>query len=140
MVVLERAVRFDEVDAAGIVFFAQIVAYVHEAMEHFFEQLEGGYPRLIMERRVGVPAVKLAADFSAPLRYGDRMRIETTVARIGGRSAELLYRIHRERDGVLCATLRHTVVVTDLDKLASREMPADVRAALEAHLVQFASP
>lgn len=134
MVVLERAVRFDEVDAAGIVFFGTIVAYVHEAMEHFFEQLDGGYARLIMERRVGVPAVKLEADFSAPLRYGDRMRIETSVARVGKRSAELAYRILRAHDDVLCATLRHTVVVTDLDALASCDMPADVRAALEAHL------
>jgi len=134
MVVLERAVRFDEVDAAGIVFFGTIVAYVHEAMEHFFDQLEGGYARLIMERRVGVPAVKLEAEFSAPLRYGDRMRIETSVARVGKRSAELSYRILRERDGVSCATLRHTVVVTDLDALASCDMPPDVRAALEAHL------
>jgi 4-hydroxybenzoyl-CoA thioesterase len=134
VVVLNRPVRFDEVDAAGIVFFAQIVGYAHEAMEHFFEGLEGGYPALIMQRRVGVPAVKLEADFSAPLRYGDRMRIETSVARIGTRSAQLVYRIHRAQDGVLCAVLRHTVVVTDLDRLASCDMPQDLRAALEEHL------
>jgi 4-hydroxybenzoyl-CoA thioesterase len=134
MVVLERPVRFDEVDAAGIVFFAQIVAYAHEAMEHFFEGLDGGYPALIVDRRIGVPAVKLEAEFSAPLRYGDRMRIETSVARVGKRSAELVYRFVRMRDGAACATLRHTVVVTDLDRLASCDMPGDVRAALEAHL------
>jgi 4-hydroxybenzoyl-CoA thioesterase len=102
-------------------------------MENLFEQLEGGYSQLIVKRRVGVPAVKLEAEFHAPLRYGDVMRIETTVARVGGRSAELLYRIFRTNDGALCATVRHTVVVTDLEKLASCVMPPDVRAVLEAH-------
>lgn len=134
MRVLERPVRFEEVDAAGIVYFAQIVSYVHEAMEAFFDQVEGGYARLINERRVGFPAVRLDSEFEAPLRYGDRLRIETSVKCLGTRSVTFSYRILRERDGRLCATVHHTVVTTDLDALESCAMPDDVRAVLEAHL------
>jgi 4-hydroxybenzoyl-CoA thioesterase len=130
----QRAVRFEEVDAAGIVYFAQIVSYAHEAMEELFSELEGGYAGLIMQRRVGLPAVKLTSEFSAPLRYGDTMRIETAVSRLGGKSADLDYAIYRVADDTLCATLRHTVVVTDLAAMRSCAMPADVRELLQRHL------
>jgi 4-hydroxybenzoyl-CoA thioesterase len=134
VIVVERPVRFEEVDAAGIVFFATFIAYAHEAMERFFDQVDGGYVRLINERRIGFPAVKLESEFSAPLRYGDVAQIETSVARVGTRSATFRYRFVRAADDAVAATVHHTVVLTDLDAMASREMPADVRAALEKHV------
>jgi 4-hydroxybenzoyl-CoA thioesterase len=134
VVVYERAVKFEEVDAANIVFFARFVTYAHEAMEHFFEPLEGGYAGLIMVRRVGLPAVHVEMSFSAPLRYGDRLRIETSVAKLGNRSAVLRYRMVRAADAALAAEVKHTVVTTDLRVLASCDMPADVRALLNEHL------
>ena len=134
MIPLRRAVKFEEVNAAGIVFFARFATYAHEAMENFFGQLEGGYVRLITERRLGFPAVKLETDFMDPLRYGDVVRIETRVARLGGRSAVFDYALYRESDDVLCARIAHTVVFSDLDAMKSTDMPADVRAAFEAHL------
>ena len=133
MVLYERPIKFEDVDAAGIVFFARFVTYAHEAMEHLFGALEGGYARLILERRVGLPAVHVEMSFSAPVRYGDTLRIETTASRIGNRSATLRYRMVRARDGVLSADVRHTVVTTDLATLASCDMPPDVRGVLEAH-------
>lgn len=134
MILYERPIKFEEVDAANIVFFARFVTYAHEAMEHFFGSLRGGYAALILERRVGLPAVHVDMTFSAPVRYGDTLRIETTVARIGNRSATLHYRMIRTRDGALSAELRHTVVTTDLDALRSCDMPDDVRALLTVHL------
>lgn len=134
MIVYDRPIRFEEVDAAAIVFFARYMVYAHEAMEHFFAPLEGGYAALILQRRIGLPAVRVEVSFSAPLRYGDALRIETSVARLGDRSATLRYRMIRARDGVLCADLQHTVVTTDLTSLTSCPMPDDVRALLAAHV------
>lgn len=134
MIVFERPIKFEEVDAANIVFFARFVTYAHEAMEHFFGALEGGYAGLILDRRVGLPAVHVEMSFSAPVRYGDTLLIETTIARVGNRSAELRYRMIRARDGALSAAITHKVVTTDLVELKSCVMPADVRALLLAHL------
>ena len=137
MVLLERPVRFDEVDAAGLVFFAHYAAFAHEAMERLFdEHVAGGYVALITERRIGLPAVKLECDYTAPLRYGDVATIEAQVAHLGNKSAVLAYRIARKADGVRCAGLRHTVVITDLEAMRSMAMPADVRQALQAHCAQ----
>jgi YbgC/YbaW family acyl-CoA thioester hydrolase len=134
MVPFERAIRFEEVDAAGIVFFARFVTYAHEAMENLFDSIEGGYSGLIVARRVGLPAVKVEMSFAAPLRYGDRLRIETTVTQVGNRSAILRYRMIRASDEVEAAEVLHTVVTTDLVTLRSCSMPPDVRARLLEHL------
>jgi 4-hydroxybenzoyl-CoA thioesterase len=134
VIVFERPIKFEEVDAANIVFFARFVTYAHEAMEHFFSALPGGYAGLILERRVGFPAVHVEITFTAPARYGDVLRIETRVARLGNRSAVLWYRMHHVVSGRLACELKHTVVTTDLGTLRSCDMPADVRALLAQHL------
>ncbi|XXX79754.1 acyl-CoA thioesterase [Sorangium sp. So ce134] len=134
MVSLDRPIKFEDVDAAHIVFFARFLNYAHEAMERFFAPLEGGYARLILERRIGLPAVRVEADYAAPVRYGEALRIETSVVHLGRRSATFRYRMIRAHDGVLSAELRHTVVTTDLVQLSSVPMPEDVRALLSAHL------
>lgn len=134
MISYERPIRFEEVDAARIVFFGRYLFYAHEAMEHFFAGLEGGYARLILERGVGLPAVDVRSEFTAPARYGDRLLIETTTARLGNRSAQLRYRMKRATSGELCATVLHTVVTTHLGEMRSIDMPADVRAIFDAHL------
>jgi 4-hydroxybenzoyl-CoA thioesterase len=137
VIAFDRAVKFEEVDAANIVFFARFVTYAHEAMEHFFGGLDGGYAGLILHRKVGLPAVHVDIDFKAPARYGDLLRIETRVARLGTRSAVLWYRMHHVAEGALgrlSCDLKHTVVTTDLGTLTSCDMPPDVRALLTQHL------
>lgn len=133
MIVYERPVRFEDVDAAGIVFFARFLGYAHEAMERFFDDVEGGYVGLITKRRIGLPAVRVEVDYRAPLRYGDVVRIETSCEKIGNKSAVLLYRLFRAADATLAAEIRHTVVTTSLESLKSCDMPQDVRAQLESH-------
>ncbi len=134
MIAYERPVRFEDVDAARIVFFGRYLFYAHEAMEHFFAGLEGGYPRLILVRGVGLPAVDVNVQFSAPVRYGEVLSVETTTAHLGNKSAKLRYRMRRVSDGVVVAEVLHTVVTTDLAAMRSIPMPADVRVIFEAHL------
>lgn len=133
MIVHERAVRFEEVDAAGIVFFGRFMEYCHEAMERFFDGVEGGYVALITKRRIGFPAVHIDATWKAPLRYGDAMRIEVTVAKVGTTSSTFRYRFLRARDGVECAIVEHVTVCSKLDTMEKIALPDDCRALLDAH-------
>ncbi len=131
----ERPVRFEDVDAAGIVFFGRFFGYCHEAMEALFERdLPGGYVNLITKRRVGFPAVHVECDFVQPLRYGDVARIALVVERIGGKSCTFRYTLTRVADDVKVATIRHVCAVSDLVALRAIPVPDDVRAALERHL------
>ena len=83
MLTFSRPVRFEEIDAAGIVFFARYLHICHDAMEAVFAPLPGGYCALITQRRIGFPAVHTDCEFVAPLRYGDVVRVETSVVRAG---------------------------------------------------------
>jgi len=134
MFIYQRPIRFDEVDPAGIVFFARYANFAHEAIETFFADLEGGYPGLIMKRRIGLPIVHLEADFVTPLRYGDNLRVETSCIKLGKTSATLK---HEMKNGVTlatCAVVRHVVVTVALDSFRSCPMPDDVRGKLKNHL------
>jgi 4-hydroxybenzoyl-CoA thioesterase len=133
VIVFERAVRFEEVDAAGIVFFGRFQSYAHDALEHFFAGLEGGYAGIVVGRGIGFPVVHLDVDFQSPIRYGDVVFIETSLAKIGHRSAVFRH-LMKKPDGTIVCDAKHTVVLTDLKAMKSCEMPADVRALMLAHL------
>lgn len=136
MITHDRPVKFEDVDAAGVVFFARFSTYAHDAMERLFDGLPGGYAALVMERHVGFPAVHVATDFKAPLRYGDRARITATVLKLGTTSCHLQFAFTRARDGVTAATAAHVHVCTNLVTMTKLPYPEDVRAALEAHLAR----
>jgi 4-hydroxybenzoyl-CoA thioesterase len=130
----ERPVRFAEVDAARIVYFARFLDFCHDALEALFAPIPGGYAHLTMVRGVGFPSVRVEVDYRAPLRYGDVALIDVEVERLGNRSVALRYELTRAGDGVPSATVRQVVVVSRLDALASVDMPDDVRALLTRHL------
>ena len=126
--IYERPVRFDEVDAAGIVFFARFFGWCHEAMEQFF----GGYVDLITNRKIGFPSVHLETDYTAPLRYGDLARITMSVVKVGTTSCTFRYDVVRTRDGAPAATITQVVVSTDLTTMTKVPLPPDVRKLLES--------
>ncbi|HVJ92585.1 MAG TPA: thioesterase family protein [Labilithrix sp.] len=132
-VIYERAVRFEEIDAAGIMFFARYFHWCHEAMERFFDELPGGYVELIMKKRLGFPAVHMTGDWKTPLRYGDAVRIETSVVTIGTTSTTFRYVFTKIPDGAYVAKFEHVTVFSNLDAMTKRPIPTDVRALLEAH-------
>jgi 4-hydroxybenzoyl-CoA thioesterase len=131
VIVYERPIRFDEADPAGIVFFARYANFAHEAIESFFGDLEGGYPALIQKRRIGLPIVHLDADFRVPLRYGDKLRVETSCTKLGTTSATLTHEMKNADTLELCALVRQVVVTVALDSFRATAMPVDVRAKLE---------
>jgi YbgC/YbaW family acyl-CoA thioester hydrolase len=131
----DHRVRFDEVDAAGIAYFARYFTWCHDAMDAMFAPLEGGYSGLVMGRRLGLPAVHAEADYVAPVRFGEEVRIAVTVERLGRSSVTARFDVTRAAGGERVATLRHVVVLTDLAAMKSRPLPDDVRAVLERHVL-----
>jgi 4-hydroxybenzoyl-CoA thioesterase len=126
-------VRFEEIDAAGIAYFGRFFTWCHDAMEAMLAPIDGGYVGLVRDRKMGLPAVHVDADFAAPLRYGDGVRVAVTVERIGTSSVALRFELSRLPDAEKIATVRHVVAHTDMAAMRSRPVPDDVRAILERH-------
>jgi YbgC/YbaW family acyl-CoA thioester hydrolase len=86
-------VRWSESDPAGIVFYPRFFEWFDLGTEALFESL--GLPWTEMfpaERIVGVPIVEAGARFASPVRYGDQVRIHTTVSEV----REKTFRVEHE--------------------------------------------
>lgn len=125
-----RPVRFDEIDAAGFVYFPKVVALAHEALERLLEDARpGGYASWVIGDRIGLPCVHVAADFEAPLRFGDVIMVTTSVVKFGTTSVTLLVDVTRA-DGVHCATIDYVVACAELHGPSKRPLPPELRDAL----------
>ncbi len=134
MITFDREVAFEDVDAAGIVYFARLIGFAHGAMERLFDDVPGGYRAIVTKRGIGFPAVHVTTDFRAPIRYGDTARIATTVRKLGTTSLEVHFAMTRTSDGEPIATATHVHVCTTLSKLTKLPFPADIRQALARHV------
>lgn len=121
-------VRFGDVDHAGIVYYPRFYIYFHEAFEDFFNQNGCSYKDVIDRQRLGFPTVHIESDFKKPLRYGDSLRIELSVAKLGKSSATMHYNGYRQADGLLSVKSAITVACINLDDFVSCEIPPDLRA------------
>ena len=77
--IYSRRVQFHETDMAGVVHFSRILTYVEEA-EH--ELMQGmGVPAMNVDG--GFPKVRVAVEYSAPLRNGDEFEVKMKLVNIG---------------------------------------------------------
>ena len=135
--VYERKVRFEDVDAATIVFFPRVLAYCHEAMAELVDRHAGGYSSWVVERRIGLPTVHLEVDFTSPLRFGDVARVAVDVERLGTSSCTFAMTVSRAADGAPVAKVKLVTVATDLSAMRSLPFPAPLRRALEAYATRL---
>ncbi len=127
-------VRFNEIDAAGIVFFPRFFDYFHMVFEDFFGAATGTpYHEWIRLRRIGWPAVHIETDFRAPLRYGMEVEIVLSFPKLGNSSFVCRYVAKDPEQGTLLCTCEITVVTTDVDRLVPLPIPQPLREALERH-------
>ena len=134
----ERLIRFSDCDPAGIVFYPQYFVMLNGLVEDWFNDALGiGYAAMVMERRIGVPTVRLEVDFQAVSRLGDRVELALQVDRLGGRSLTLALAC-RGADGGLRMSMRQVLVTTSLATHRAVEIPSDIRAAIArtANIVQ----
>jgi 4-hydroxybenzoyl-CoA thioesterase len=130
-------VRFADVDHAGIVYYPRFFHYFHTAFEEFFRHRMGGsaYVDLLDRRRIGFPAVRCECDYRSPVRFGDLLRADMTIDRMGAKSIRFRYRLYRieQAAGARSATDELSAeglvvcVVTDLANFRGVEIPEDLR-------------
>jgi YbgC/YbaW family acyl-CoA thioester hydrolase len=126
-------VRFHEVDSAGIVFFARIFEYHHDAYEAWIRSIGWPLDPSIWERGYGLPLVHAEADFSAPIRLGQEVRIHLRPTSVGTKSMTVRSEL-RSAGGELFAivTTIHCCVDPNVEKPVP--LPEDLRKAIAAYL------
>lgn len=89
-----RVIRFHETDAAGVVYFANLLTLCHEAYEASLAaagiEVKGFFSG---QGGMAVPIVHASADFLAPLHCGDVILVVLTPRQLGPHSFEVAYRV-----------------------------------------------
>lgn len=126
-------VRFHDVDPAGIVFFARIFQYAHDAYEVWLRKIGFPLDPPILARGYGLPLVHAEADFRHPIRLGEQVRVEIGVAALGTSSYTIQSRLSLP-DGTHLATVK--TVHACVDPAAGRSMPLPdaLRAAVQPYM------
>lgn len=115
----EFSVRFGEIDQARVVYYPRFFHYFHQAFEEWFAGALGvSYPDLVLKENIGFPSVRIETEFLAPLRYGDKIRVELELLEIGRTSITVGYTLVRLTDGATSARATIKNVAIDNDTFA----------------------
>ncbi len=109
----DRTIRFQDTDAAGVVYFANILAISHEAYEASLGAAGIDLKDFFSGRDLAVPITHAHADFLRPLFCGDRVTIHLTPRQISDTEFEVEYQLvlsDRPEKQVSRAMTRHVCV------------------------------
>jgi 1,4-dihydroxy-2-naphthoyl-CoA hydrolase len=107
-----RAIRFQDIDAAGIIFYPRVLEMFHDAYGAFLDHAGFPLPEVLRSGTWLAPVRHAEADYFKPLRFGDRVNVEICRTHIAPTEATLGYRIARIVGGEVCVVgqVVHTFV------------------------------
>jgi len=130
-------IRFNDIDAAGIVYFPRLLHFCHCALEDFVtDRSERSYRRYVRDGIV-FPVVRVEGGFFERVHYRDRLQVAVACEEIRTHAFRMRYDLSvvpGEGGGVPrpCARIAIAQAVARTEDFALLEVPADLRAALES--------
>ncbi len=108
--VYQRTIRFQDTDAAGVVYFANGLSLCHEAYEASLEASGIPLNTFFGKSDLAFPIVHASIDFLRPLSCGDRVEIHLTPSQTSASQFEIAYCVYLAaalEKPVILATTRH---------------------------------
>ena len=128
--IYDQKIKFRHCDPAGIVFYPRYFEMMNDTVEAFFERV-AGLPFAEMHDDCGIPTAGIEAQFQAPSRLGDQLKITLTISRLGRSSLGFVYDAHCGAEQRFSAA--STIVFIDAGKRPA-PWPEAVRARIEDHM------
>lgn len=125
----ETVIRLKDIDAAGLIYFANVFTLAHECYEAF---LDGhiSLGKLLEESEYMAPIVHADADIKLPIRLSDKIAIEMNLAKTSNSSYELQYRLINEKKQP-AAIVKTIHVVLDRQSGEPVKIPEQFRQMLQ---------
>jgi|SRR5712671_430259 len=128
--------RFGDIDDAGIAYYPKLLHYFHCAFEDWWADALGTpYPTVMQQQKLGLPTVRLEADFFAPVRYGDEPDFHLGVLRIGSSSVEFGFWATRGDDPRPLCRARVVTAAVHMDTMQTRPLPDDWRERFQPFVI-----
>jgi YbgC/YbaW family acyl-CoA thioester hydrolase len=108
----QRQIRFQDVDAAGIIFYARALDYCHDTLMSFFAAAGAPLHEELRAPTWLAPIRHAEADYFKPLRFGDPVEVAIVASKLEESEVALGFRIARTDTGEVCVVTQsvHTFV------------------------------
>ena len=91
--IFKRIIYFQDTDAAGVVYFTNILAMCHEAYEESLAKSGINLKGFFRNSDVAIPIVHASVDFFHPMFCGDKIFIHLIPKQLASEKFEIAYRI-----------------------------------------------
>lgn len=118
----EYRIQFRDTDAAGVVYFANIISICHIAYEASLIAADINMKIFLNNPEFAVPITHVSADFYKPLFCGDRVIIELMPRSIDIHKFEIKYQILSTNSVVLAIAITKHIVI-DPQTRKRKELP-----------------
>jgi 1,4-dihydroxy-2-naphthoyl-CoA hydrolase len=114
----QRTVRFQDTDAAGVVYFANTLAMCHEAYEESLITAGIEVWKFFSASAIALPIVHAEADYRHPAFCGDRHEIVLTPLSTSHHGFEIRYEIYGQgdRDRLISQALTRHVCINPVSR------------------------
>jgi 1,4-dihydroxy-2-naphthoyl-CoA hydrolase len=116
--IYQRTIRFQDTDAAGVVYFANTLAMCHEAYEESLIAAGIEVWKFFSTSAIALPIVHAEADYRHPAFCGDRHEIILTPSSTSHHGFEIRYEIYGEgdRDRLIAQALTRHVCINPVNR------------------------
>ena len=129
-------VRFGEIDHAGVMYYPALFDRMHRGFEDFWsEAAHMKYAQVLDVDNLGFPLINIESNFRAPFRFGERLRLDIDIARIGTRSVSFRFRLGAGDAPEVRALATMVLGVIDLRKFEPCDLPPRYRGYLKPYLI-----
>lgn len=108
--IYQRTVRFQDTDAAGVVYFANVLTMCHEAYEESLTTSGINIKSFFSNPNVAIPIVHANVDFFRPMFCGDKVSIHLSPCQLGNNNFEINYIIMSADKRLAKAITRHVCI------------------------------
>ncbi|MBW4480262.1 MAG: acyl-CoA thioesterase [Tolypothrix brevis GSE-NOS-MK-07-07A] len=133
-----RTVRFSDTDAAGVVYFANVLSICHEAYEASLEASSIKIKDFFSNTSVAFPIIHADVDFFRPMFCGDKLTISLIPQKVGVEKFEIAYEIVVDDVIVAKAITRHVCI--EASSRSKRELSGEIIKWLETNRRECVNP
>jgi 1,4-dihydroxy-2-naphthoyl-CoA hydrolase len=126
-----RTIRFEDTDAAGVVYFANVLKICHEAYEESLAASGINLQLFFGKADVAIPIVRAEVDFFRPMFCGDKIDVRLAGKRLSDEKFEINYQIYHLGQERLSAQAITKHVCIDSSSRIKREIPGEIKQWLE---------
>lgn len=109
-------IRFSEVDSMAIVWHGHFIKYFEDGREAFGKEFDLGYFQVFDDAGFYMPIVEVNCQYKNPIKYLDKVTIETTFKNTKAAKIQFNYRLYNRDTGMTYATGNSTQIFLNKDR------------------------